>query len=114
MARKILSYADFKAINTGVKTGGKSHMKSCKGKEGWKTLSEKKEEGVQIFNQTDSVYVSKKIFPTTEAARKFVDKYLDTYNKQGFYMTAKGDRIKPEEIRLILQPADRKIKSKEE
>ena len=100
-----MSYADFKAIKAGVAKGGKSHMKSRKGKEGWKTMSETKENEVKVFNQTDGVFASPKTFPDDEAARLFIDEYLKTFIKQGFYLTASGDRIAPKDVQLFIQPA---------
>ena len=200
-----MSYADFKAVKAGVTKGGKSHMKSRKGKEGWKTMSEAlcfdvsnvrhheelatiinqkglegnyyderdksvtgeatrnatklmvyneeeldgpeqeelikqilstgakllqdeppvelpndnepnddnsprgiretKENEVKVFNQTDGVFASPKTFPNDEAARLFIDEYLKTFIKQGFYLTASGDRIAPKDVQLFIQPA---------
>ena len=56
----------------------------------------------RVFNATDQIYASPKKFKDDQAAQKFIDELRATFKKQGFYLTANGDKIKPEELELTI------------
>jgi len=64
-------------------------------------LNEKKK--FRVFNQTDKVYASSKRFKDEKSAYAFIDEFRESFKKQGYYLTAKQERIAPEEIELIIE-----------
>lgn len=64
-------------------------------------LNEKKK--FRVFNQTDKTYASSKRFKDEKAAYAFIDAFRESFKKQGYYLTAKQERIAPDEIELVVE-----------
>jgi hypothetical protein len=58
----------------------------------------------QVFNETDRILASPKTFATKEAAEACADELRRRFVAQGFYLTATGERIRPEDVRLVVLP----------
>ncbi len=61
----------------------------------------------RIFNRTDNVYASPDLFDDVEQAEKFAESFRRRYDRQGYYKTASGARIDPDEIELELVPVEK-------
>lgn len=111
--KKILSWGDFQNNKTGIVKGGKPHTKKRSGKEGWKTLSEgegfrvknETEEGFRVKNETDDIYASPDTFDTEEKASDFIQEFIESFKKQGYYLDAQHNKIPVEELVLSIVPA---------
>jgi hypothetical protein len=57
----------------------------------------------RVFNQTDGIYASPKKFKDEVEAQRFIDEFRKSFKKQGFYLTAGGERISPEEVQLVIE-----------
>jgi hypothetical protein len=58
-----------------------------------------------VFNATDGIYASPKNF-TKAAGEKFIRQFRQRYAGIGYYATADGRRIAPQDILLELKPYD--------
>ena len=59
----------------------------------------------QVFNHTDGVWASP--FPMTlEEAEAFVQEFPRRFLRQGYYLTAAGQRIRPEDVELEIVGID--------
>lgn len=56
--------------------------------------------GFMIFNATDGVYFDPRSFPTQEEASEAAEEHRAVYNRQGYYLTADGLRISPDDLEL--------------
>ena len=101
--KKILSWGDFQNNKTGIVKGGKPHTKKRSGKEGWKTLSEG--EGFRVKNETDDIYASPDTFDTEEKASDFIQEFIESFKKQGYYLDAQHNKIPVEELVLSIEAA---------
>lgn len=60
----------------------------------------------QVFNHTDGVWASP--FPMTlEEAEEYVKGFPGRYERQGYYRTASGGRIRAEDVELEVVECDR-------
>lgn len=66
--------------------------------------SEKSQGSWQVMNLTDGILASPDVMSKSEA-EIFVAQFPEKYSGQGYYLTAGGDRIKPEQVRLHIVPA---------
>jgi hypothetical protein len=57
-----------------------------------------------VFNETEGIYAWPEPFPTEDAAAAFAADFRQRYSRQGYYLTADGRRIAPEEIELLVVP----------
>ena len=57
-----------------------------------------------VFNDTEGIYAWHEPFPTEDAAAAFAADFRRRYSRQGYYLTADGRRIAPEEIELLVVP----------
>ncbi|MFA6093662.1 MAG: hypothetical protein WCU88_08905 [Elusimicrobiota bacterium] len=55
-----------------------------------------------LFNETDEVFASPDEFKTRKAARAYAREFRQRYKAQGYYLTAGGDRIPVEALRLVV------------
>jgi len=53
-----------------------------------------------LWNATDGIYAAPDTFPTVAAAEDYARRFRERYSVQGFYRTAAGQRIAPEDIQL--------------
>jgi len=60
----------------------------------------------KLFNETDQVYAAPMRFPTEAAAEEYAREFRKRFNVQGYYLTADGYRISPENVELMVVPAD--------
>ena len=58
-----------------------------------------------VFNETDGVVASPDKM-TLEEAQRFVQDFPLRYKAQGYYLTADGCRISPEDVRLAIIKKD--------
>ena len=58
----------------------------------------------EVINVTDGIVASPVISKTE--AHSFIEEFPSKYKAQGFYLTSKGEKIKPQEIKLEMQPAE--------
>ncbi len=55
----------------------------------------------QVFNHTDGIWASP-FTMTRKEAEAFVRDFPERYERQGYYRTASGRRIRPEDVELEL------------
>ena len=60
----------------------------------------------QLINETDQLPASPITFTTKEKAEACADKLRQRFVAQGYYLTANGTRIRPEEIKFVVVPAE--------
>jgi len=58
----------------------------------------------RVFNETDGLYAHPRTLSEKEAAR-FIEEFRQRFERQGYYLTARGERIPAAEVRLVLKPA---------
>lgn len=59
-----------------------------------------------VFNHTDGVWAWP--FPMNrEEAEEFVNEFPERYERQGYYLTASGERIRPEDVELEVVECDK-------
>jgi|CXWL01.1.fsa_nt_gi hypothetical protein len=58
----------------------------------------------QLFNETDQLLASQNIFDSEEKAKAYADTLRQRFLAQGYYLTTRGTRIRPEEVKLIVVP----------
>jgi hypothetical protein len=59
-----------------------------------------------LWNGTDRVFASPEEFETEGAAEAYADSFRARYQTQGYYKTAGGERIAPEDVVLMVVPED--------
>jgi len=59
-----------------------------------------------LWNETDQVFASPETFETEANASAFAKRFRQRYAAQGYYLTADRVRIPPEEVELLVVPAD--------
>ncbi len=59
-----------------------------------------------LHNRTDGVPASPDEFESVEAALRYADSFRQRYAAQGYYLTAEGYRIDPEDVELEVLPAE--------
>ena len=65
-----------------------------------------KSKGFIVFNKTDGVLASPMVFTTKNAASTWIDKFKERIeNLQGYYLTAKQERISLDDLELEINPA---------
>lgn len=52
-----------------------------------------------VYNRTDGVFASPDAMTNDEAAA-FVQAFRQRYTRQGYYLTARRERIRPEDVQL--------------
>ena len=60
----------------------------------------------QLFNATDQVYASPNGFRSQAAAEKCARDFRKRFTVQGYYLTASGRRISPEDVELVVEPVE--------
>lgn len=60
----------------------------------------------QLWNDTDKILAAPDSFETKEQALECAKKLRKRFVVQGFYLSAEGRRIAPEDVRLLVIPAD--------
>ena len=58
-----------------------------------------------VMNETDGIPASPDAM-TYEAADKFCREFIERFAGQGYYLTAAGQRINPNEISLAIEPIE--------
>lgn len=59
-----------------------------------------------VWNETEQLYASPDSFGTEAEAQAFADAFRARYARQGYYLTADGFRIAPEQIELVIVPEE--------
>lgn len=59
-----------------------------------------------LWNDTDGIPAWPEPFKTKRDALEFARAFRARYARQGYYLTADGLRIDPEEVELVPRPAD--------
>lgn len=59
-----------------------------------------------LWNETDQVFAAPEEFKTEAEAMKYAAKFRRRFSAQGYYLTADGYRISPEDVELVVVPAD--------
>lgn len=59
-----------------------------------------------LWNETDGVFASPDAFETRAEAEAFAAKFRTRYAAQGYYLTADGLRISPDDVELIVVPTE--------
>ena len=59
-----------------------------------------------LWNETDQVYASPEEFKTEGEAQEYARELRKRYAAQGYYKTASGDRISPEDVELVVEPVE--------
>lgn len=57
-----------------------------------------------VWNETDCVPAAQEPFDTPEEAQAFVTQFSARYAAQGYYLTAQGQRIAPDDVELLVVP----------
>jgi len=60
----------------------------------------------QLFNETDQIMASPSKFATKEKAAAYAETLRKRFIMQGYYLTAAGTRIRPEDLKLAIVPAE--------
>lgn len=60
----------------------------------------------QLWNETDQVFAAPDSFKTEKAAQTYAKEFRKRFAVQGYYLTASGQRISPDEVKLVVVPAD--------
>lgn len=61
---------------------------------------------LMLWNETDQVYASPETFKTKAKAAAFASRFRERFAAQGYYLTADGMRIAPEDLELVVVSAD--------
>ena len=61
---------------------------------------------LRLFNQTDQVYASPDEFRSRAAAEKCARDFRRRFAVQGYYLTASGRRIAPEDVDLVVESVE--------
>ena len=59
-----------------------------------------------LWNETDQVYASPDEFKTEREALAFARAFRKRFAAQGYYKTAGGLRISPEDVELVVKPIE--------
>jgi hypothetical protein len=59
-----------------------------------------------LKNETDGVFASPEEFETEAKAEAFAASFRKRFAAQGYYLTADGTRIAPEDVELVIVPAE--------
>ncbi len=59
-----------------------------------------------LWNETDQVYATPEQFKTAREAQAYAHEFRKRYAAQGYYKTASGERISPEEVELVVEPVN--------
>lgn len=60
----------------------------------------------QLWNETDMLFASPETFETTAQAQACAEKLRKRFSVQGFYLTTAGVRIPPQDVKLVVVPAE--------
>ncbi len=60
---------------------------------------------VYVYNSTDGVLAWPEPLPVDQA-REFIREFAKRYQRQGYYLTAKRERIPAENVKLVLLDLD--------
>ena len=63
------------------------------------------QETVYVYNSTDGVLAWPGPLPISQA-REFIREFAKRYERPGYYTTATGERIWPEDVELVLLDLD--------
>lgn len=61
---------------------------------------------VSLWNETDQIFASPDDFETGEQALAYAEAFRKRFAAQGYYLTADGYRISPEDVELVVVPAE--------
>ena len=56
-----------------------------------------------LWNETDQVYASPEEFKTEGEAEAYALEFRKRFAAQGYYLTARGERISPEDVELVVE-----------
>ena len=56
-----------------------------------------------LWNETDQVYASPEEFKTEGEAHAYAREFRKRFAAQGYYKTADGDRISPDDVELVVE-----------
>lgn len=59
-----------------------------------------------LWNDTDQLYASLDTFTTAAEAEEFAERFRRRFVTQGYYLTFDRRRIAPEDVELVVVPAD--------
>jgi len=57
-----------------------------------------------VWNDTDGVPAAPEPFDTPDEAWGFIDRFRKRYATQGYYLTAQGERISPDDVEFLVVP----------
>ena len=57
----------------------------------------------KLFNETDGVYADPRTFSSMQTAYNAKVMFLERFERQGYYLTADGHRIEPEDVDLVIE-----------
>ncbi len=61
---------------------------------------------VNLWNSTDSVFASPEAFENEEQAQAYAKAFRQRFAAQGYYLTADGYRISPDDVELVVVPVE--------
>ena len=61
---------------------------------------------VALFNATDQVFASPEDFETEAQDLAYAEAFRKRFTAQGYYLTADGYRISPDDVELVVVPAE--------
>jgi conjugal transfer/entry exclusion protein len=56
-----------------------------------------------LWNKTDQVYASPEEFTTEGEAQAYAREFRKRFVTQGYYKTANGERISPDDVELVVE-----------
>ena len=59
-----------------------------------------------LWNETDKIFASPEEFETKAKAEAFAVRFRKRFAAQGYYLTADGARIAPEDVELVIVPTE--------
>jgi hypothetical protein len=59
-----------------------------------------------LWNETDKLFASPDEFETEAQAESFAERFRQRFVRQGYYLTFDRRRIAPEDVELLVIPAD--------
>lgn len=61
---------------------------------------------VSLWNKTDQVFAAPDDFETEAQALAYTEAFRKRFAAQGYYLTADGYRISPDDVELVVVPAE--------
>jgi hypothetical protein len=61
---------------------------------------------LSLWNSTDQVFASPDAFETEKEAQAYAKAFRQRFAAQGYYLTADGYRISPDDVELVVVPVE--------